>query len=498
MSKQTKKLSLFSLVLMIFTSVFGFGNAPVAFYRMGYGAIIWYVLAALLFFIPFALMMAEYGSAFKHETGGMYTWMEKSIGAKYAFVGTFMWYTSYIIWMVTIANKVFITLSTTFSGYDNTGTWSFLQLNSTQTVSMLAILFMLVVTFFAAKGLDQITKITTVGGVAVMSLNVILLIASAVILIGNGGQLAQPIEGAASFIKSPSPMFNTPLSVVSFLVFAVFAYGGLEAVGGLVDKTENAEKTFPRAIILSALIISVGYAVTIFLWGISTNWQSVLGGDSVNLGNITYVLMNNLGFEFGKAVNLSEATAITVGHWFARFTGLSMFLAYLGAFFTLIYSPLKAIIEGTPKGLWPERFVKKNRNDMPEFAMWVQCALVVFIIFIVAFGGRGAQNFYNILTLMSNIATAIPYVFMASAFPAFRRKQDIDHSFTLYKNKAQYLTATIIVVGVTGFAILFTLVEPLFRPEGAVWSETLWQGAGPVLFSTLALILFTRYEKKQK
>lgn len=43
-----------------------------------------------------------------------------------------------------------------------------------------------------------------------------------------------------------------------------------------------------------------------------------------------------------------EAAALT-GIWFARITGLSMFLAYTGAFFTLSYSPLKAIIRGTPK-----------------------------------------------------------------------------------------------------------------------------------------------------
>ena len=98
----TKKLTLVSLILMIFTSVFGFANMPRAFYLMGYAAIPWYVLSAILFFIPYAFMMSEYGSAFKKETGGIYSWMEKSVGPKYAFIGTFMWYASYIIWMVNV------------------------------------------------------------------------------------------------------------------------------------------------------------------------------------------------------------------------------------------------------------------------------------------------------------------------------------------------------------------------------------------------------------
>ena len=48
----TKKLTLVSLILMIFTSVFGFANMPRAFYLMGYAAIPWYILSAILFFIP--------------------------------------------------------------------------------------------------------------------------------------------------------------------------------------------------------------------------------------------------------------------------------------------------------------------------------------------------------------------------------------------------------------------------------------------------------------
>ena len=40
---------------------------PRAFYLMGYAAIPWYILSAILFFIPFAFMMAEYGAALKKK-----------------------------------------------------------------------------------------------------------------------------------------------------------------------------------------------------------------------------------------------------------------------------------------------------------------------------------------------------------------------------------------------------------------------------------------------
>ncbi len=65
--------------------------------------------------------------------------------------------------------------------------------------------------------------------------------------------------------------------------------------------------------------------------------------------------MSSLGTTLGNALNLSPEAAMTVGVWFARITGLSMFLAYTGAFFTLSYSPLKAIIQGRQKRCGPRR-----------------------------------------------------------------------------------------------------------------------------------------------
>lgn len=80
---------------MIFTSVFGFANSPSAYYLMGYSAIPFYIFSALLFFIPFALMMAEMGAAYRKEEGGIYSWMNNSVGPRFAFIGTFMWFSLY-------------------------------------------------------------------------------------------------------------------------------------------------------------------------------------------------------------------------------------------------------------------------------------------------------------------------------------------------------------------------------------------------------------------
>ncbi|MCU9811366.1 glutamate/gamma-aminobutyrate family transporter YjeM [Paraclostridium sp. AKS81] len=497
-TNNAKKLTLVPLVLMIFTSVFGFANMPRAFFLMGYAAIPWYLLSAILFFIPYAFMMAEYGSAFKKESGGMYSWMEKSVGPKYAFVGTFMWYASYIIWMVNVASTLWIPLSNAIFGYDATANWSLFGLSSVQTLGILGALWIILVTYVSTKGIEKITKVTSVGGTAVALLNIVLLVGGILVVIMNKGQFAEPVTNVVkAFTNSPNPAYQTPLTVLSFLTFAIFAFGGLEVLGGLVDQTENAEKTFPKGLTLAAIVISVGYALGIFACGMFTNWSEVLSGQNVNMANVAYVLMQNLGYQLGMAFGTSQSVALTMGAWVARFVGLSMFLALSGAFFTLTYSPLKTLIEGAPKQLWPGK-LGEIKDGMPINAMKVQAIVVVVMILVVSFGGKSAEKFFALLVLMTNVAMTIPYLFLSSAFPAFKKKQlegKVDKAFVVYKSVGMATTFAVIIGLLVGFANVFTIIQPaLSSPEGI--GDTIKMIAGPVFFGLVGFLLYNTYEKK--
>ncbi|MEF9990494.1 MAG: glutamate/gamma-aminobutyrate family transporter YjeM [Romboutsia sp.] len=495
-TNNTKKLTLVALILMIFTSVFGFANMPRAFYLMGYAAIPWYMLSAILFFIPYAFMMAEFGAAFRHESGGMYSWMEKSIGPKYAFVGTFMWYASYIIWMVNVASTIWVPLSNFISGADKTGTWSLFGFGTTQTLGILGVIWIIVVTFIGSKGVEKITKITSIGGTAILALNFVLLIGGFTVLILNGGEFAQPISDiGTAFTTSPNPSYTTPITVLSFLVFAIFAYGGLEVLGGLVDQTENAEKNFPKGLTIAAIVISIGYSAGIFACGMFINWQEVLSGSDVNMANVTYIVIQNLGYQIGQSINLSQSVSMTIGAWFARFVGLSMFLALTGAFFTLTYSPLKTLIQGSPKEVWPGK-LSEIKNGMPINAMKLQAILVIIMILSISFGGSQASEFFRILVLMTNVAMTIPYMFLSGAFPVFKKKQlagKIDKPFQVYKSYGVSVMVSIVVTVFIGFANAFTIIEPSLSGKKI---ETLMMIIGPFTFGIIAFILYTLYERK--
>jgi amino acid transporter len=489
-----KKMTLIPVILMIFTSVFGFTNMPRAFFLMGYSAIPWYVISGITFFILYAIMMGEFGASFRSEKGGIYSWMEKSVGSRFAFVGTFMWFASYVIWMVSESSTIWIPLSNALFGADTTEKWSIFGLSATQSLGVLGALWILLVTFVVTKGIQQVSWVAAVGGTAVALLNVVLLIGAIIVLIANHGHLAQPITSIHDFIRSPKESNQSTIGMLSFVVFAIFAYGGIEVVGGLVDKTEKPEKTMPKAIIISAIIMSVLYSLGIFLIGIFTNWQSILNSPKVNLGNVAYIVLQNLGYQMGVGLHLGAASSLLLGAWVARLVGLSMFLALSGAFVTLAYAPLKQLIEGTPAKFWPGKF-SEITDGIPKKAVWVQCFVILTLILLLSFGGEGLSTFFNYLVLMTNVAMTLPYMFLAIAFIGFKKKTSIPKPFEVFKSVKSATIASVVVTLTVGFANLFTVIQPAMTGD---LKSTIWMIVGPVFFGIVALTLYRRYEKRKE
>ena len=490
-------MGLMSLILMIFTSVYGFNNIPRSYYLMGYAAIPWFVIAGILFFIPFAFMVAEFGSAFRNETGGMYSWMCKSVGPKYAFIGTFMWYTSYVLWMVNVSSGIWVPVSNVIFGEDTTSTWSLLGshfLSGSRLLGIMAVIFFIVITYFDSKGIDKISTVTSVGGTAVLTINIMVVVGSIIMIIARGGQLQQPFAGFES-LKTPlnAAYQGSPIAILSFIVYALFAYGGIEAVGGLVDKTENPKKNFPKGIVIAALVIVVGYATLIMLVGSFTNYKEILGNDEITLGNVSYVIMSNFAAEIGKAFGATPETQLALAHGFARVYACIMLLALMGAMFTLVYSPLKQIIDGTPKELWPGKMGETAEDGMPKNAMWIQCTIVSVMILLISFGGDTMQQFFLILTAMVNVGMTVPYMFISFAFPKFKKMKDVDRSFVVFKTQASANIWGYVVTLTLLFANAFAIIQPAL--DGDI-KTTFWSLSGPVIFGFAAWVIYTRYEKR--
>lgn len=505
------KMSLMALILMIFTSVYGFNNIPRAFFKMGYGAIPWYIIGGIAFFLPFAFMVTELGSAFKKEKGGIYSWMEKSVNPTFAFIGTFMWYASYIIWLLSISTTILVPASNVVFGTT--------RIPSTLIMSIVGIVWIVATTSLSLKGLKQITKFSTIGGISVLALNGVLLVGALFVFAKNGFHPATEIT-FHSLVSSPNPNFQPSLvAFIAFMVYAIFAYGGSEAVGGLVDQTENPEKNFHKGVVSAALIITVGYSFMILMVGLAINYQGewtqrVINGD-LHIGNAGYAMMENLGLNIGKAAGLSDSASIMIGHTFARITGLSLLLSLTGAFFTLLYAPLKQIIEGTPAKLWPGK-LGNIEDGMPKYAMKVQCALVVVFIIVnavLSMANKGlADLFFDAIVNMTNISMTLPYLFIVIAYYFFKNNDNIEKPFVIFKTKKQAKIVIISAAIVIAFANIFSIIQPIVEYFNGSYADAAAQKEafgmamrsaismimGPILFGSIAYFLMARYRRISK
>lgn len=170
-----------------------------------------------------------------------------------------------------------------------------------------------------------------------------------------------------------------------------------------------------------------------------------------------------------------------------RIVAFAQTLGFLGALFILLYSPIKAFILGSNPDLWPKKLTKLNKAGMPANAMWLQAIIVSIIVFLVAFGGNAAQQFYLILTDMANVSTCFPYIFLIGAFPFFKAKKNLDRPFVVFKNRfwTDVLVCFVELILIVG--IVFTFVQPLLQKD---YQTAFWTLAGPIFFAIVALVFY--------
>lgn len=488
-----KQLGAFNVAMMAFVSVLAFNNIPRCFYQMGYSAIPVLIAAAILFFIPYSFMISEYGAALKDDAGGIYNWMEAAKGIKYAFIGVIMWYIGQLIWMIQTFISIWIHFSALLFGGDTTSNWSFFGLSATAFIGLLAILVVILMTFVAARGLDSVIKITNIGGISVLALNLVLLVCGIIVLVLNHGHVAQPIT-ASAFFHSPNPNYQSTGGIIAFLAFAVLAYGGAETAASVTDQTKDAEKNFPKGMIGAAVIITIAYCLGIFVVGLFTNWSKM--NSQINMGNAAIVVMKNLGYTLAIGFGAGKAAAVTVSEWFARIVGLSLFLTYLSGLVQTLYCALKAVVQGTPEGLWPA-FIRKvdEKTGILKNGLYLQCGIIVVFIALVSFGGKGVNEFFNMLLTMTTVACTLPYMFVSGAFPAFKKKANIKRPFVFYKTHRSTVIWSCIVTFTIGFSNIFCIIEPALNGDVAT---TVWSIAGPVIFAIIGLVMYQHYEKGVK
>lgn len=247
-TKQTNKIKWTALAFMAFSTVWGFGNITNGFvYFNGTQVIFSWIFMFGLYFIPYALMVGELGSAFKNEGGGVSSWLHQTTNAKLAYYAGWTYWACHITYIASKGSGFLKALS--WAVFRNAETYDSIP---TLYVQLATFAVLLLGCFIASRGLNPLKKMLTTAGTCtfIMSLLYIVMMFAAPAINPNAEYVKLNLS-----IKNMIPDFNvTYFTSLSILVFAV---GGCEKISPYVNKVENPSKGFPKGMIALAGMVVV-------------------------------------------------------------------------------------------------------------------------------------------------------------------------------------------------------------------------------------------------
>ena len=99
------KIHLFALVMLITGSIDSVRNLPTTA-LFGSELLFFFLLGAIIFLIPVALVSAELSSTFAAAEGGIYGWVRLAFGDKIAFLAIWLQWINTMVWYPTILSFI--------------------------------------------------------------------------------------------------------------------------------------------------------------------------------------------------------------------------------------------------------------------------------------------------------------------------------------------------------------------------------------------------------
>jgi amino acid transporter len=209
----------------------------------GTSSITLWFLAALLFFVPTAFVIAELSTRFPQE-GGLYAWSKDAFGEFHGFVA------GWTYWIYTLFYfPALLFASASMAAYIGGIGYAPLAQNRSFLLAGSFVLFFVAV-FMNIIGLRIGKWLQNAGAVGTFVPLVMLIVAAACVWYRHGSMT----QFTWSNIQ---PHWNW--DTVNFWPQIAFAFGGLELVSSMSEEVKNPRKTFPRAILGSGIVIAVIY-----------------------------------------------------------------------------------------------------------------------------------------------------------------------------------------------------------------------------------------------
>jgi len=428
--------------------------------KAGWAAVVLWILAALLFFLPQGLAVVELSARYPEE-GGIYAWTKRALGERHGFlcgwcywICNVLYYPNLLISMAVVATYAF--------GKGESGlasSWPYV-LSATLGALWLAVWLNIV-------GLSTGKWLQNIGGIGSYIPGVLLAIL-ALWAIARGVPSANPIAGGVrAFVPD-----LTDLSSLNLWASIAFAFAGLELAPSMGGETENASRTLPRAIVISAPLVALIY---------------VLGTASL----LWLVPVNELNIVSGLLQGISRGAQDTSPAlmWLTPFAAIAYTVGNIGGVGAWLSAPARvAFVIGLDR-YFPPAFGKVHPKwSTPYVAILAQAGLATIALLMSVLGrGTTVETVYLILLDTQLLIYFIPFVYLFVALIVLRRRD----SATMPQRG---MASAIVTGGCGAFVTLFAMVIATIPPSGTEHPTLFFVKVvgGAAFFIAIGVLLYWR------
>lgn len=397
MTNQNRNLTWNNIALMGFVIVWGFGNVVNNFANQGLMVVFSWIFMIALYFVPYALMVGELGSAFKDSQGGVSSWIKETTTPMLAFLAGWTYWVVHIPYLAQKPQSLLIAFSWALSP---SGEYATLlkQLNPIILQSIVLAIF-LVFLYVATKGLKILKVVGNIAGTSmfVMSLLYIVLGLAAPAITG---EVATPDITVSSFV----PKFDFAyLTTLSMLVFAV---GGAEKISPYVNNTKEPSKNFPKGMLVLAGMVAVCALLGSVAMGMMFNANAI--PEDLKM-NGQYYAFQLLGEHYG------------LGNIFVIIYGLANAAAQLSALVFSIDAPLRVLLGEADERFIPKALTKTNKNGVLVNGYIMTAILVSTLIIVPALGIGNTNELFNWLLQLNSVVMPMRYLWVFVAYMGLKK-----------------------------------------------------------------------------
>lgn len=451
--KPRRVLSIFFLAMINVSIMASLRNLPLVA-EFGLSAIVFFLLVAIFFLIPCALISAELATGWP-KAGGIYIWVREGLGDRWGFMAIWMQWVHNVAWYPVIMSFVAVTMAYLISPV--------LAENKAFVLSVILTGFW-GMTLLNYLGIKTSGWFSTIGVIIGTILPGLFIISYGVAWIAGGHPVQTPISWEA-LIPSLDNMGN-----LVFLAGLFLAFAGLEVSASYAGDVQNPQKNYPRAIILGALI-----TFTVFMLG-SLAIAVVIPKSEISL---VAGLMDAFR-AFFLAYNMTWALPVMA------------FLLIIGAI-----AEVNSWIIGPVKGLWatsihgnlPPYFQKLNNRDVPTRLLFFQAILMSVTSLIFLYLPQISSAFW-MLTALSAQSYLVMYILMFIAAIRLRyTKPKVPRAYRVpFKMRGIWMFSSMGILA-SCFAILLCFVPPANLETGNPTVYALLLGAGLLVMCIIPLII---------